>query len=274
VIESPDTDQASVVFMGRKSFRMQVVGAPAAATGAGAVPVGTWDTPTERIFERRRSPQVAWPPPTPAAPAMGKSTVVGIALVTFACGVLVATAVDRLRPHAFERMGRIDVAQAPPAVAATPAPAATPAAGATSAPAATPAAAATPTTATAPATKDHVAAKPVTATTVPAPVAAPAALAAAGPIVQQLPPPAPEPLPTLPAPVADAAPAAGRPAAVKATRPRPTTPATKARASLVEPPPLTSLGVTFTTPPAPAAKKAAAAVTPPTPGKWVDPFAE
>ena len=242
MIESPDTDQASVVFLGRKSFRMQVVGAPAAATNAGAIPVGTWDTPTERIFERRRSPQVAWPPPaTPTAPALRKSTVLGIALGTFACGVLATTAVDRLKPHA-----RIDVVHTAPA--------------------------ATPTTS--PSTKDQVAAKPVTASNAQ-PATAPAPLAAAGPIVQQLPPPQPEPLPALAAPVADTAPATARPVPAKViTRARSTTPpATKVRAAAVEPPPLTSLGVTFPAPaPTPPAKKPA--VTPPTPGKWVDPFAE
>ena len=201
MIESPDTDQASVVFLGRKSFRMQVVGAPAAATNAGAIPVGTWDTPTERIFERRRAPQVAWPPPATPAPALRKSTVLGIALGTFACGALAATAVDRMRPHA-----RFDVVHTAPAAAATPT--------------------------TPPSTKDQVAAKSVTVTTAQ-PATAPAPLAAAGPIVQQLPPPAPEPLPALAAPVADTAPSATRPAPIKVTRARPPTPATKERAAAV-----------------------------------------
>jgi hypothetical protein len=224
---------------------MQVVGAPAAATSAGAVPVGTWDTPTERIFERRKSPQVAWPPPATAEPALRKSTVLGIALGTFACGVLAATAVDRLRPHA-----RFDVVQTAPA--------------------------ATPTPTSAPSTKEQVAAKPVAPTTAQ-PTTAPAPLAAAGPIVQQLAPPPPEPLPALAAPAADTAPVAtARPAPAKATRVRPPAPpATKLRAAAVEPPPLTSLGVAFPAPaPTAPAKAKASSVTPPTPGKWVDPFAD
>jgi hypothetical protein len=254
VIESPDTNQASVVFLGRKSFRMQVVGAPAAATGAGAVPVGTWDTPTERIFERRRSPPAAWPPPaTPSTPALGKTTVVGIALITFASGVLVATAVDRVRPH-LPRAAHADVGQPAPAPAATPAAAATVA-------------------------NDERAAKPVAAAApTPAPATAPTPLAAGGPIVQPLPPPPPEPLPALAAPVAAAG--AARPVQAKAkARPAPTpTPvAAKATNAGLEPPPFAPIKDTVPAPsktPAAKAEPAKPVITPPTPGKWVDPFAD
>jgi hypothetical protein len=255
VIESPDTDQASVVFLGRKSFRMQVVGAPAAATGAGAIPVGTWDTPTERIFERRRSPPAAWPPPaSPPSQALGKTTVVGIALITFASGVLVATAVDRLRPHLPSRTVHADVGQPAPAPAATAVPAAAVVA------------------------KDDRVEKPVAAAaTTPAPAAAPAPLAAGGPIVQQLPPPPPEPLPALAAPVAAAA--ATRPAQAKAkARPVPalTPVATKTPNTAVEPPPFAPSKEASPAAKTPAAKAEPAkpGITPPTPGKWVDPFAD
>jgi hypothetical protein len=42
VSESLDREQASIVFMGRESFRMQVVGTPALATDAGAIPTPLW----------------------------------------------------------------------------------------------------------------------------------------------------------------------------------------------------------------------------------------
>jgi len=48
VSESSDTEQNSIVFMGRKSFRMQIV-------GEGAIPQASWETPTERMIERRKS---------------------------------------------------------------------------------------------------------------------------------------------------------------------------------------------------------------------------
>jgi len=94
VIESSDTGQASIVFMGRDSFRMQV-------TEAGAIPSTLWDGGTARIIERRKHdrrhaprvapvPQEESLPPTPA-----RNTIIGIALMTFACGVMVATAFNQ-----------------------------------------------------------------------------------------------------------------------------------------------------------------------------------
>lgn len=118
--ESSDTEQGSIVFMGRKSFRMQIV-------GEGAIPQATWETPTERMIERRKSDdrrvggqrdrrklvrgsEVAELPvlsdPPAARPA--RNAIVTIALVTFISGALVATAVDRLR----RRIGFGQIAQA------------------------------------------------------------------------------------------------------------------------------------------------------------------
>jgi hypothetical protein len=124
--------------MGRKSFRMQVV-------GEGAIPTATWETPTERMIERRKSDdrragdrrdrrklvhgsEVAQLPVSSELPAPrpARNAIVTIALVTFISGALVATAVDRLR----RRIGFGQMAQAArvqqvtkPAVA-SPAPAA------------------------------------------------------------------------------------------------------------------------------------------------------
>ncbi len=100
MIESSDPGQASIVFMGRDSFRMQV-------TDAGAIPNTIWDGATARIIDRRkndrrRAPRVApvaqeaqeareeSPPTMPA-----RNTIIGIALMTFACGVMVATAFNQ-----------------------------------------------------------------------------------------------------------------------------------------------------------------------------------
>jgi hypothetical protein len=209
-----------VVFLGRKSFRMQVVGSPAMATNAGAVPSGTWDTPTERIIERRRSRPVSWPPPAPPAPAWRKSTMVGIALLTFACGVLVSTAIDRLRPHVAER--------APQSAPTAPAQLAIP----------------------------H-----------PAPELVALEQAATAPIVQPLPKAEPEALPEIAPPVAAAIVATAHPAVAKPARARTTPPA-----RLRRPAPVTEPGTWDTEldpfqPPAVNVKA-------PTPGKWVDPFAD
>ena len=75
--ESSDTGQASIVFLGRESFRMQVVDADADGTTVGAIPTAFWEGPTARIIERRnfdrrtgrRIGQAdATPAPTPVRP--------------------------------------------------------------------------------------------------------------------------------------------------------------------------------------------------------------
>jgi hypothetical protein len=105
VSESSETGQASIVFLGRESFRMQVVDAE-------AIPGRVWDTPTERIIERRRNSerrkprQVALEAPVEAPvepwPASGPTwkRIAVISLATFACGALVATGVDHMRRRA------------------------------------------------------------------------------------------------------------------------------------------------------------------------------
>jgi hypothetical protein len=210
VSEPSDTEPGSVVFLGRKSFRMQVVGTPALATGAGAIPTSTWDTPTERIIERRRG----WPPPSPPAPkpALAKSTIVGISLITFASGVLVSTAFDRLRAHGREQAHVAVVPPTPPAVVQT-----------------------------------------QTAQLAPVQIA-PAQAAAPAPIVEPLTKTQPQTSPAAPA-------AAAKPAT---TRARTAPPARSRR-------PAASEGTSPTTELDLLEKPS---VKPPTPGKWVDPFAE
>jgi hypothetical protein len=116
--------------MGRKSFRMQIA-------GAGAIPNVVWETPTERMIERRKSddrrvgdrrrsvrgsevtelPVLADAP----APAPARHTIVTIALVTFVSGAMVATAADRLRRRAgFGQVAQAARIQPMPATAIAP----------------------------------------------------------------------------------------------------------------------------------------------------------
>ena len=96
MIESSDTGQASIMFMGRDSFRMQV-------NDADAVPATLWEGRTARVIDRRKNERrqdrrVAPAPQeveSPAAPMPARNTIIGIALMTFACGVMVATAFNQ-----------------------------------------------------------------------------------------------------------------------------------------------------------------------------------
>jgi len=132
VSESTDSAQASIVFLGRESFRMQVV--------ADGVPQRLMDMPTERIVDRRqaserrkanerRKPRFAleapveapvdpWPTPAPAW-----NRVVAVSLATFVFGVLLTMTVDRFTRHA-----RAKVIASSPVVSAVTPPVAPPAA--------------------------------------------------------------------------------------------------------------------------------------------------
>ena len=111
--------------MRRDSFRMQIAGTPGPVTDMTAVPTLLPHTPTERIIDRRqrierrqsaeRRQQSAftaaadWTPG--AMPALSKRALIGLCLITFSSGILVATAIYRLRtrtvaaqPAAVERI--------------------------------------------------------------------------------------------------------------------------------------------------------------------------
>ena len=96
MIESSDTGQASTMFVGRDSFRMQV-------NDAGAVSATLWEGRTARVIDRRknnrRQDRRVEPAPqeveSPAPPMPARNTIIGIALMTFACGVMVATAFNQ-----------------------------------------------------------------------------------------------------------------------------------------------------------------------------------
>jgi hypothetical protein len=96
VSQASDTGQSSIVFLGRESFRMQVV-------GADAIPSRVWDGPTERIIERRtkdrRRSRGDGSVEAPSTPALAWNTIVAVSLATFACGVLATLAVERLARH-------------------------------------------------------------------------------------------------------------------------------------------------------------------------------
>jgi hypothetical protein len=252
VSESSDTEQASVVFMGRESFRMKVVGTPAGAAAVGAIPSSIWEGPTARLVERRNSDRrnsdrrnserrkaLLVPPPQgePVAlpgsdlPASMSSPVrnmiVGIALTTFACGLLVATAVDRIRAH--REPDSVAPSQHTQAVAPPPAQPPLPIA-------------------------RPIAAVQATPALVLEPIAAPEAAVAVEPVSA---PPAADPRPE-PRVATKAAPAP-RPATPPVTRARRAAPAPRAAATpATEPDP-------FAGPPSRPATSAK---------KWVDPFAE
>jgi hypothetical protein len=134
VNESSDTGQASIVFLGRESFRMQVVGMDAGGTSVGAIPTAIWEGPTARIIERRNfdrrtgrriglvgEPQ-AMAQETATARVPARNMLIGISLLTFACGVAVATAANRLPRSASDRIAQIERRQPPtqpPALAPT-----------------------------------------------------------------------------------------------------------------------------------------------------------
>ncbi len=266
VVESADTDLGSVFFIGRESFRMQVAGTPGPVRND--VPNGAPETPTERIFERRRrrtpvEPAINWAPPP--KPAISKTTLVGICLTTFACGMLVATAFDRMRPRAVvaqpvavahvQAPSGVEIQPLPPAVPELP-----PLPAVTIATAEAPAIAApTPAVAArAPVTKPALA-KPTLATTVTTP-ARPAA-----PAVR-----AKQPTSTIEELMEATTPftkPAAKPAAVVdpfATEPAYNTLPTTPPALKAAPAPKA----------APVAKATAPSKAPPAPSKWVDPFAE
>jgi len=84
------------MFVGRDSFRMQV-------NDAGAVSATLWEGRTARVIDRRknnrRQDRRVEPAPqeveSPAPPMPARNTIIGIALMTFACGVMVATAFNQ-----------------------------------------------------------------------------------------------------------------------------------------------------------------------------------
>ncbi len=163
--EPSSSEQASVVFMGRGSFRMQAVGGP--GLNDLAIPSRASDIPTERIFRAKGDDAflaLQLPAPAVVQPwrAASKGAVIGLGGVMFALGMLVTSPAA----HSWLRVGR-----PPVQVVATP---------------------------VAPVTVAPVAVVPVTAPVAAAPVTAPIVVAVAAP--EPAVAPAPARLPAVVAP--------------------------------------------------------------------------
>jgi hypothetical protein len=123
VIEPSSSEQASVVFMGRRSFRMEI-GTLAGATGSNemAIPISASEVPTERIFglDRARLFQTASTLATSPRSAFtaSKGLLIGLCLAAFTFGILLTSTVDRSRPVGAQPMAAQPVAAQP--VAAQP----------------------------------------------------------------------------------------------------------------------------------------------------------
>ena len=137
--EPSSSEQASVVFMGRGSFRMEAVGAP--GLNELAIPNRASDIPTERIF-RAKGDGAFLSMPLPASAVVhpwrsaSKGALIGLGGLMFALGMLVTSPAA----HAWLRIGRrsaqvtsvpvaAPVAVAPVAVAPVIAPVGPPVAG-------------------------------------------------------------------------------------------------------------------------------------------------
>jgi len=166
---------------------MQVVGGGDGGTNVGAIPSAIWEGPTARIIERRNfdrrtgrriGPAGDTPPPL-TAPVPARNMIIGISLLTFACGVAAATAANRLPRSASAKVGqtakleRREPAMQPPApppsatVAMIIQPLAQPPEKAE--PAAAPKSEAAPALASSPAAEPRLAKRPAIATAAPTP---------------------------------------------------------------------------------------------------------
>lgn len=113
------SEQASVVFMGRGSFRMEAVGAP--GLHELAIPSRASDIPTERIFRVKGDSAflpVALPAPVAVHPwrSASKGALIGLGGVMFALGMLVMSPAA----HSWLRLGPRSVPIAPATVLPTP----------------------------------------------------------------------------------------------------------------------------------------------------------
>jgi hypothetical protein len=101
VIDRSSSEQASVVFLGRRSFRMEA-GTLQSANEL-AIPRSASDVTTERIFgvDRERVFEAAsMLPAARSAFMVSKGPLIGLCLATFACGILVTSTVNRTRSWA------------------------------------------------------------------------------------------------------------------------------------------------------------------------------
>ena len=124
MIEPSGREHSSVVFMGRRSFRMEIATLP--GTNELAIPKGASDIATERIFGPDRAPAFqASLPPLPAirsASTVSRPMLVGLCLTTFAFGILLTWTFNRSRaiqearlpaPQSTERTPELSPAPSP-----------------------------------------------------------------------------------------------------------------------------------------------------------------
>ena len=94
MIESADTEQGSVVFLGQRSFRMQTWSTPVPSRNELAIPAHASENPTERLYGSNLAR--AFEPELQFAPVPSSSRrLVGLCLTGFVIGILVTSVVDR-----------------------------------------------------------------------------------------------------------------------------------------------------------------------------------
>jgi hypothetical protein len=118
VIDSFGGRQDNVVFLGRRSFRMELAGTPSGSELG--IPRSASEIPTERIFDSDRERAVRGVSISSSRPATGISNATSIALcsATFALGIVLTLAFFQPLPA----RPTIGVVPAAPAPAAPPAP--------------------------------------------------------------------------------------------------------------------------------------------------------
>jgi hypothetical protein len=123
-MESSKGEQASVVFLGRDTFRMRVVSEAVAEDGA--IPTALSEGQTGRIFDRRRVPRSGPRAAEELAPARARRIPVFMLFTTVAAVVFLAAAVLVVRTHPTVSVAAPAVAPRPvampPAAPAVPAP--------------------------------------------------------------------------------------------------------------------------------------------------------
>jgi hypothetical protein len=121
VINSLGGEQNNVVFMGRRSFRMEIAGGPQG--NELAIPMAASGVPTERIFAADRE-RAAWESSWPSPRATGRSnaSLVALGLTTFALGIALTLTYN----HRTELRRTLAAAPAQPPLAAAPATASAP----------------------------------------------------------------------------------------------------------------------------------------------------
>jgi hypothetical protein len=129
VVETLDAGQDNVVFMGRRSFRMELAGTPARGEleHGQAIPMRSSEIPTEKIFDsdRKRSEQAFLATLRPRE-SISTTTLVTLCSTTFVLGIALTLMVSG-RPEPRPPIEAAPAAPTPPAVvAALPAPPAEP----------------------------------------------------------------------------------------------------------------------------------------------------